>query len=169
MKKLLLLIIFIGSVLHTYAQGDDSPQVQSAATTIDSLSLRLEKLQHDYEYMHCDYEVYKLNNDLKDLARSIDISSNSILINVYNSRYNHELYEVYLENYTAFCSLFESIKEQAETIKTMVFIKTLTAGFTDQEKKILNTSLNVIDSAKNKVQKSLNYYDVVVKSYRSIR
>ena len=66
-------------------------------------------------------------------------------------------------------SLFESIKEQAETIKTMVFIKTLTAGFTDQEKKILNTSLNVIDSAKNKVQKSLNYYDVVVKSYRSIR
>ena len=46
MKNLLLLIIFIGSVFHVYAHDVVSPQVQSAAITIDSLSLRLEKLQH---------------------------------------------------------------------------------------------------------------------------
>ena len=169
MKKLLLLIIFIGSVLHAHARSVDSPQVQSAAITIDSLSLRLEKLQHDYDYMYCDYEVYKLQMDLKDLAKSIDISSNSILLNVYNSRYNNDLYEVYLANYTSSCDLFESLKNKIEPVKTLVFLKILMSGFTDKEIDVLTSSFSVIDKSVIKVQNSLDYHDVVLKMYKSKR
>ena len=166
MKKLLLLIFFIGSVFHAYAHDVVSPQVQSPAITTDSLSLRLEKLQHDYDYMYCDYEIYKLIMDLKDLTHSIDINTNSILISYYNSRYDKEIYEVYTENYTASCSLFESIKNKIEPIKTLVFLKILTSGFTDEEVEVLTTSFNVIDNTVNKVQKALDYYDVVLKIYK---
>ena len=91
MKKLLLLIVFIGSVLNAYADGTAFPQIQTAAVSIDSLTSRLEKLQHDYDYMKCDYEAFKLDKDLTDLAHNINISTNGILINVYNSRYNNDL------------------------------------------------------------------------------
>ena len=169
MKKLLLLIVFIGSVFNAYADGIELPQLQSASITIDSLSAKLEKLQHDYDYMYCDYEAYKLNKDLTDLAHSIDISANGILINVYNSRYDRDLYEVYSENYEASCELLETLKGKIETIKTMVFLKILTSGFTDGEIEMLNASFGVINNTVNKVQKSLDYYDVVLKSYRRNR
>ena len=169
MKKLLLLIIFIGSVFHVYAKGDGISQVQYAAITTDSLSLRLEKLQHDYDYMYCDYETYKLNKDLTDLDHGINISIIDIRIEIYNSRYDKDLYEAYLENYTVSCTLLESLKSKIETVKTLVFLKTLTSGFTDEEIKILTTSLNILDNTANKVQKSLDYYDVVLKAYKRKR
>lgn len=169
MKKLLLLIIFIGSVFHSYAHDVVSTQVQSTAITVDSLTLRLEKLQHDYDYMYCDYEAYKLNKDLTDLDHSIDIAINGIRIDIYHTRYDKELYEVSLENYSASCVLFESLKGKVESVKTLVFLKILTSGFTDEEITILTTSLNIIDNTVSKVQKALNYYDVVLKAYKNKR
>ena len=166
MKKLLLLIVFIGSVLNAYADGTAFPQIQTAAVSIDSLTSRLEKLQHDYDYMKCDYEAFKLDKDLTDLAHNINISTNGILINVYNSRYDNDLYKAYSESYTAFCGLFESIKRKMESVKTLVFLKILTSGFTDEEVEVLTTSFNVIDNTVNKVQKALDYYDVVLKIYK---
>ena len=169
MKKLLLLIVFIGSVLNAYADGTTFPQLQTAAVSIDSLTSRLEKLQHDYDYMYCDYEAYKLNKDLTDLDHSIDIAINGIRIDIYHTRYDKELYEVSLENYSASCVLFESLKGKVESVKTLVFLKILTSGFTDEEITILTTSLNIIDNTVSKVQKALNYYDVVLKAYKKTR
>ena len=166
MNKLLLLIVFIGSVFNAYADGTSFPQIQTAAVSIDSLSSRLEKLQHDYDYMKCDYEAFKLDKDLNDLAHNINISTNGILINVYNSRYDNDLYTAYSESYTAYCSLFESIKSKMESAKTLVFLKILTSGFTEQEIEVLTTSFNVIDNTVNRVQRALDYYDVVLKVYR---
>ena len=169
MKKLLLLIVFIGSVLQAYADDIVFPQIKSAATTIDSLTTKLEKLQHDYDYMYCDYEAYKLNKDLTDLDHSINITINGIRTDIYNSRYDRDLYEVYSENYAASCELLETIKGKIETIKTLVFLKILTSGFTDVEIEVLNNSFGVINNTATKVQKSLDYYDVVLKAYRRNR
>lgn len=169
MKKLLLLIVFIGSVFNAYADGTAFPQIQTAAVSIDSLTSRLEKLQHDYDYIYCDYQTFRLKKDLTDLDHSISISSNRILINVYNSRYNNDLYKVYSEDYTSSCDLLESIKSNIETTKTLVFLKILTSGFTEQEIEVLTNSFNVIDNTVTKVQSSLDYYDVVLKIYRSNR
>ena len=63
MKKIVLLIIAVVGAFQAYAQNSDSLQAQSAAATIDSLSLRLNQLQHDYDFMYCDYELHKLLMD----------------------------------------------------------------------------------------------------------
>ena len=119
--------------------------------------------------MYCDYEAFKLNKDLTDLSHSIDISTNGILINIYNSRYDNKLYQAYLANYSASCELYESLKTKIETIKKIVSLKILTSGFTDEEIEVLTNSFSVVDNSVLKVQKALDYYDVVVKAYRSNR
>ena len=87
MKKVLLLLVTFVSVIYVSAQEVNSSQSQSAPISIDSLSIKLNEIQHNYDFMYCDYELHKLIMDLKDLAHSIDNSSNGVLINVYNSRF----------------------------------------------------------------------------------
>ena len=62
-----------------------------------------------------------------------------------------------------------TLKGKIETIKTLVFLKILTSGFTDVEIEVLNNSFGVINNTATKVQKSLDYFDVVLKAYRRIR
>ena len=166
MKKVLFLFVAIVSVLQASAQDVDSMQSQLAPMSIDSLSLRLNKLQHDYDFMYCDYELHKLIMDLKDLAHSIDNSSNGVVINVYNSRYDRNLYNAYLDYYNSDCALFDSLKEKIEVVKTAVFVRILSSDFTDKELNVLTSSFEVVNKAAIKVESSLNYYNVAIKAYR---
>ena len=166
MKKVFLSFVAIVSVLQASAQKVDSMYTQSAPVSIDSLSLRLDKLQHNYDFMYCDYELHKLIMDLKDLAQSIDNSSNGVVINVYNSRYDRNLYNAYLNSYDSDCALLDSLKEKIEVVKTAVFVKMVSSDFTDKELNVLTASFDVISKAVSKVESSLNYYNVAIKTYR---
>ncbi len=116
--------------------------------------------------MYCDYELHKLIMDLKDLAHSIDNSSNGVLINVYNSRYDRRLYNAYVANYDSDCNLFDSLKEKTDTVKAAVFVRIMTSEFTEKELNVLTASLDVVSKATMKVESSLNYYNVAIQAYR---
>lgn len=169
MKRLLLLLVAIVSVLHASAQGLDSKQQQSAAISADSLFVRLNKLQHDNDFMYCDYELHKMIMDLKDLSQSIEIASNRVVINYYNNNFNSALYSSYLRNYNSNSALFDSLKEKKEVIRFAVFAKISSSGFTDTEVDVLNNSFDLINKTVIAVENSLNYYDVAIKTYRSKR
>ena len=166
MKKVLLLLVAIASVLQASAQEMDSMQGQSASISIDSLSLRLNILQHDYDFMYCDYELHKLIMDLKDLAHSIDNSSKGVVINVYNSRYDHNLYNAILKDYNSDCALFDALKEKIDAVKAAVFVKMMSSSFTDKEIQVLTLSFEVVSKVVMKIESSLNYYNAAIKAYR---
>ena len=169
MKKVLLLIVAIVSVLHASAQEVDSLQVQSTAVSIDSLSIRLNKLQHDYDFMFCDFELHKMIMDLKDLSSTIDISSERVLINYYSSRYNHALYNAYVEDYESCRTLFDSLKDKIKATRTVVLVKIALSGFSELEQNVINAYWGLIDQCVIKVEKALDYYDVTIDAYRSKR
>ena len=170
MKKVLLFIISVVSVLHSYAQNVDSVQVHSTATTIDSLSLRLNKLQRDYDFLYCDYELNKLMLDLKDLSSSLDIMSNRILIDYYNNiAYYQALYTAYRDNYDAKCVLFNSLKDKIETVKLAVLVKMAASVFSEQEQDVIYSCFSVIQKSVKNVELSLDCYNVALRAYQSKR
>ena len=169
MKKLFFLIVAIISVFNASAQEIDLQQDQSAAISIDSLSIRLNKLQHDYNFMSCDYELYKLIMDLKDLSHSLDNASNGVIINIFNNRFERELYNSYLANYDSSCAVFEILKEKIEAVRVLIMVKIASSDFNDKELNVLKTSFDVINSAVTKVETSLNYFNACIKAYRSKR
>ena len=171
MKRVLLLIAAIVSILCASAQEKkDSLQDQNATLSIDSLSVRLDRLQHDYDFLFCDYQLHKLIMDLKDLSHAISNSSNGVIINVYtNSGYNRNLYNAYLRNYESDCSLFDSLKEKAEVMRKKVFIELLTSDYSNTERDMLTLSLDVVDKAITLVENSLNTYNIAIKAYRDMR
>ena len=166
MKKILLLIFLVGSVFHASAQ---SGSLQSESTAISDVSQRLANLQRDYDYLTCDYELFKLITDLKDLSTSLDNASNGVLVNVYNSRYDYRLYNVYSDNYKSSCRLFESLKEKTKSVKSLVSLKMAMSFFTEEETSVLNNAFSLVDAATTRVEKALEYYEVVIKAYQSKR
>ena len=170
MKRVFLLIAAIASSLFVSAQERDSLQGQTATVSIDSLSVRLDRLQHDFDFLSCDYRLHMMIMDLKDLAHTISNSSNRVVINVYtNSGFNRKLYNAYLNDYEADNYLFDSLKSGAEVLRKMVFVKLMTLDLSDQERDVLTSSLNVIEKAITAVENALNYYNVAIEAYKDMR
>lgn len=170
MKRVLLLIVAIVTALYASAQENDLLQGPTTTVSIDSLSIKLEKLQHDFDFLSCDYQLQKLIMDLKDLAHTIDNSSNRVVINVYtNSGYNHKLYDAYLNDYKSDNYLFDALKKQSEVVRKMVFVKLMTLDISDKERDVLTSSLSVVDKAITVVENSLNYYNVAIEAYKDMR
>lgn len=169
MKRLLLLLFAFVCVWPVSAQEVNSSQCQSETISVDSLSTRINKLQHDYNFMYCDFELHKLIMDLKDLAHSTDISSNRLLNNYYNSRYDHDLYNAYVKDYDTSCAFYNSLKDKIRVIKLAISYKIASSDFSEEELNVIYAGLDLIEHASKKVESALKYYDVAIRAYKSKR
>ncbi len=169
MKKVIVFILFVVSASHAYAQNVDSLHVQAQPITIDSLSLRFNKLQHDYDFLYCDYELHKLIMDLKDMSNSINTTTNVVVVDYYNMGYDRALYESFTNNYDAYCAHLDSLKERIAVVKLAVLVKMTKSDFSETEKAIISGSFDVIKSCVTTVEAALDYYDAAIRAYKDKR
>lgn len=158
MKKLLLLIIFVISTFQvSIAQNIDS--------RIDSLSWRLEKLQYNYDYLSCEYELYKLNMQYNALIQDIDICNNQLKIDIYHNEYRYDLYNSYSAWHDSYVTLYDSLKKTYKEVKKFVIYKINTAKFSSERIDLLNSYFDVIDTGINAVEKALKSFEYSIQSY----
>ena len=166
MKKIVLLAFSLLFAIHAYSQDNDKLPEQSTAVSIDSLTVRLKRLQHDFDFLSCEYKLNEVKSELDELTHYIDISSNGILINLYHSQYDRALYAAYSKRYEAFCTNFDALKEKMETVKFSVAYDMMMLGFTDDEFIVLRAGLDSIEKSLNRADYSLSYHDAVLRSYQ---
>ena len=162
MKKVFLLIISVLFAIQANAQT----QEESPAVTIDSLSTKLEELQHNYDFLYCHYELYQIKTDLNQLSQDIQITNNELTIKICFGQYNRDLYIVYSENYDARCESYNAFKRKFEVVQKLVIIKTVTTGFTESELNLFSAYIETIESTMKVVEKGLKYYDRLLKIYK---
>ena len=162
MKKVLLLIISVLFAIQANAQT----QEESPVVTIDSLSTKLEELQHNYDFLYCDYKLYQIKTNLDQLSQDIQIINNELTIKIYFGQYNRDMYIVYSENYDAKCENYNAFKRQFEVVQKLVITKTVTTGFTESELNVFNACIEAIESAIKVVEAALEYYDGLLKIYK---
>ena len=162
MKKVLLLII---SVLFTI-QANAQVQKESPTITIDSLSTKLEKLQHSYDFLYCDYSLYQIKTDLSQLSQDIQIKVNELTFDLYHRQCNLDIYTAYLENYDAMCESYDASKRQFEVVQKLITIKIITTDFTESELNVFNAYIETIESSMKVVEAALKYYDRLLKIYK---
>ena len=162
MKKVLLLIISVLFAIQANAQT----QEEAPAVTIDSLSTKLAELQHNYDFLYCDYKLYQIKTDLGQLSQDIQIKVSELNIDIHHERYDHDFYTLLSENYDAYCNLYDSYKRNFEAVQKLVIIKTVTTGFTESELNLFSAYIEAIESAMKVVEKALKYYDSLLKIYK---
>ena len=162
MKKVLLLIISVLFAIQANAQV----QEESPAVTIDSLSTKLAKLQHNYDFLYCDYKLYQIKTNLDQLSQNIQITNNELTIKICFGQYDRNMYIIYSEDYDAKCENYNAFKRQFEVVQELVTIKIITTGFTESELNVFNACIETIESAIKVVEAALKYYDRLLKIYK---
>lgn len=162
MKKILLLIISALFAIQANAQV----QEESPAITIDSLSTKLVELQHSYDFLYCNYELYQIKTDLEQLSQDIQITNNELTIKICFGQYDRDMYTVYSENYDARYESYDAIKSKFEAVQKLVIIKIVTTNFTESELNVFNACIEVIKSGMKIVEAGLKYYDKLLKIYK---
>ena len=162
MKKVLLLIISVLFAIQVNAQT----QEESSTITIDSLYTKLVKLQHSYNFLYCDYNLYQIKTELEQLSQDIQITNNELTIKICFGQYNRDMYIIYSEDYDAKCENYNAFKRKFEAVQKLVTIKIITTGFTESELNVFNACIETIESAMKVVEKSLKFYDRLLKIYK---
>ena len=169
MKKTLLLIFAIFGVLQVSAQDKESILDTTATVSIESISAKLDRLQHDYDYLKCDYELNKVIMDFKDLINTTDISANGLATYCFSGIFDDALYNSYVENYNSKCSLLESLKSTYDKVQVFVVLKSISSNFSQEEIDLLKSNLEFIQQCITGAKSSLEHFNLTIKTFKSIR
>lgn len=167
MKKASFFLIAFISVFQAAAQETDTTVVSPKVVFVDSLTIRLNKLQHNYDYLECEYVLNKTITELKLLSNDIRTLSNSLLIDIYHGIYTDELYNSYVDNYIGCCFVFDNLKDQIDTVRILVDFKMSEGDFSRSQLDVLNSGLSVMLKSTNVVEASLDYFYRVLKAYKN--
>lgn len=170
MKKLILLFILtLFGMSCVVAQDNNLSQTSDLKAYVDSLSTKLNTLQHDYDYLYCRHEINQLQSELNDLQHDVNIRSNAILISCYHGGYDSGLYSAYRSCYNALVDLYDSVKERIEVGSRGVSLKILSSNFTQNEIDVLMKGCGTLDRCLSTLQSSLDYCEFVLGMYRDLK
>lgn len=162
MKKIFILLMMFMGIVNISAQ--ESYELQK----IDSLQYKLDKLQHDYDYLDCSFLLHRLASDLKIFSNEVNSKSNAILINCYHSGYDQRLYKAYKDNYDASDENLTSSEQNAFTTIWLVMGKMESSTFSESEIKILEAAIKHVEFSLSAAKSALNYYKVVLGIYKDL-
>lgn len=163
-----ILLLFLAAIISMNAAAQNADSLETKVEHVDSLNAKIEKLQHDLDFLSCKYELNKIVTDLSIGKDEVNSSSNAILINCYHSRYDRRLYRAYQEYLYSKRGWYDAIKDQIESTITFVTLKMISSDFSEMEKDCIVSSINVIDKAKSSFEQSLDYYETVLDIYRGL-
>ena len=166
MKKILVLFVVAFAAMAVRAQEIDS--LECNQVNIDSLSAKCDKLQHDYDFLSCKFELSQVNQKLDYMGNNLNISSNAILINCYHGGYNRKLYSSYKDNYLASVEWYEAMSENAKSVTAFVLLKIMTSKFTEDEIELLMNSVKLVEKGLSRIERALDYYETVLNMYRDL-
>lgn len=171
MKKIITSILFAflaGSIM--FAQELSAAKETGAlASVVDSLSSQLNKLQHDYDFLFCDFKLTQEVEKLNTLNHSISLSTDRIMMDLYHNAYNYEMATLRTKELESLKSNYDSQKQSIQSTKTLVMLKMVTLDFTKEELDVLHSYFNSIDATCNSIEAGLRLHEAALTEYKRLR
>ncbi len=92
-----ILLLFLAAIISINAAAQNADSLETKVEYVDSLNAKIEKLQHDLDFLSCKYELNKIVTDLSIGKDELSSNSNAVLIKCYHSRFDRRLYKAYQE------------------------------------------------------------------------
>ena len=163
-----ILLLFLAAIISMNAAAQNADSLETKIEHVDSLNAKIEKLQHDLDYLSCNYELNKIITDLSIGEDEVSSNSNAIRMDCYHSRFDRRLYDAYKEYLYSKMGWYDAIKDKIESTITFVALKMISSDFSEKEKDCIERSINVIDKAKYSFEQALDYYETVLDIYRGL-
>ena len=169
MKRILLLFIASFCVLEASAQKVDSTSVKPSTISVDSLAQNLDKLQHNFNVLACEFAQQKIVFELKIFINSVDNHTDGIRLSMKEVGFNQELYDEYLKSYDNTQVLLQMLKISAETTQNNIDTITSHVSFSDAETNLLSAGNEVIQAAFKAAEQALSLFKTTLDYYEKTR
>lgn len=163
-----IVVILIALIVATNVNAQENSQTEDLNARIDSLTTKLNQLQHDFDFLDCRYKIDNLRNNISELSMSLEIKSNSITAQSYKGEYYAFLYEAYERYYASNIEQLNTLKSNVEQLKGLLFLKLFTSNFTETERELLKSSINVLDKNVTSAEASLSLFKAALDRYKSL-
>lgn len=163
-----IVVILIALIVATNVNAQENSQTEDLNARIDSLTTKLNQLQHDFDFLDCQYKIDNLRNNISELSMSLDLKSNSIAVKSYHGGYFAALYEAYERYYALNIDQLNTLKSNVEQLKGLLFLKLFTSNFTEKERELLKSSMNVLDKNLSSAEASLTLFKAALDRYKSL-
>ena len=169
MKKLVLIVLVaILGALNANAQEVDSGTTEQMSI-VDSLSKELAQLRQEYDYLYCSSQLSEASHEIQIFRNEINISSNSLLANIFHMKFDVDVYVAQSELYNAFVENLSSSKKKVEGLKVLISLKKISSNFSDTEIGVLDSYCDFLDSNLATAEKAVEYFKVVLGLYKDMR
>ena len=142
--RLSLILGLLLCVSIAKAQNSDSLFTQSLINHIDSLTIKINKLQNEIDFLYCKFEIKDLQFNLKDFYQSIQITHGSFL-NGCDGRFHQERYVAFNDSYSLSIKQLESYKEKYESLVTLLKNKRMSSNLSENQGFLLFLETGEID------------------------
>lgn len=159
-------LIFLIISYSLYFSMQVKAQSTNEQTNIESLSQRVDSLEHELSYLKLTYELSSLNSDISMFSNDVRITSAAIELNVYSRNFDYRFGNAYLQNYEACQDKMESLQELIKQKKEFLALKFITYPFTESELNVLMASYNSLDAAYKHLESSMKVLKLSVDFYR---
>ena len=166
MKKIFVLMVLCTLSMSISAQEVDS--LQSNPISIDSLAVKLVKLQHDYDFLKCEFELRQDTNEIGIITNEIQISANFLLNECYHRKFNIDLYKVHRDKRNEYVRYLNALKENIKIKETSVALRIISSNFTNKEIELLKSLSNMPSQRVLVLEGALRQYEIVLDIYKNL-
>ena len=160
-------MLFCAISVCAKAQEADSLQAKTNIS-IEELATKLDKLQHDYDYLQCENDLTKEVMSLTTFSNRVSISAQSLLIKCYHGQFSQDQYNSQKELYYALNDTFNAHKSKIESLKEFVSLKINSRNFSEFELNLLNSAYNATDTSIAEVECALRYFKLIIDIYKDL-
>lgn len=143
-------------------------QTSNADDQFSQLSQKVDSLEHELSYMKLSYALDALNNDITMFNNKVYTKAIEIQLNIYTGNFDASLSEAYQKCFKSFINHKQSLYELIEAKKTFFAIKVYTYQYSELELDTLLASYNVINSAYEELESSMNLLKIAIDAYTKL-
>lgn len=143
-------------------------QTSNADDQFSQLSQKVDSLEHELSYMKLSYALDALNTDITIFGNQVYAKEIEIQLNIYNRNFDASLGEAYKKYFDACINKKQSLYELIEAKKTFFAVKIYTYPYSELELDTLLASYNIINSAYETLECSLNILKTTIDAYTKL-
>lgn len=150
MRKLLLPLIIIFSILSIQAQANDVDR------EIRALTHRVDSLEHEMSYLVLSYKFSTLNNDISKLANDVYINSLEIELNITTNMFDMTYGDLMLRYYYSCVKQKQLIAGLIKGTRLFYTLDISSREYSQSERDYLQTCNESIDSTFDYLEKAID-------------
>lgn len=133
---------------------------------IDSLEIKLNKLQHDHNLLLCQHELDILVAELKDLSQELSIEIDNIGDDGLHKIFDYKLYTGYKDKYETLMTLYATFLLRFEIEKEFISSINEKSKFHESELKRMKVKIDFIEEILNTIKEKFEIVKSLFDSYK---